>query len=144
MTTLTTYELPLGLQRRQPLGQQIGSPTHSFKAYKAEVEMRWYGDPLWDALENWKLFEEHRADLKHIIRVYLRDNWVEGFCDDCYNPEGTLTAWLWQCSDRHWWLWDFCNHYQRCHLRRGAIAYSKQLINEIEANTDVNYETKEK
>lgn len=98
--------------------------------------MRWDGEAFLDAVKNWIVFEDHHEDIVGILAPYLRDCWVSGVGGEMHNPEGTLTAWLWKCSAAHSFIWDFCEHYQRAHLRRGLIAYCKQVIREIEAKPD--------
>ncbi|RRJ96812.1 hypothetical protein Ga0100231_023890 [Opitutaceae bacterium TAV4] len=104
------------------------------EAYNAECALRWHSDCLRNARRNWNVFEAHYTELVEIIRPYLRDNSVKDIHDKSLNPQGTLTAWLWVNSDAHPWLWDFCEHYQKCHLRRGLIAYCKQVIGEIQSS----------
>jgi hypothetical protein len=105
------------------------------KAYNAECAMRWHGEPLRDARHNWHTFEAHHAELVEILKPYLRDNVCEDLSGKMHNPDGTLTAWLWKNSEANPWLWSFCEHYQKCHLARGLIAYCKQVIGELSANT---------
>lgn len=109
------------------------------KEYLRECEARWEGPALMDARRNWRIFEEAHDALVAILVPYLRDNWIKDISGKCHNPDGTLTAWLWKCSadSENWWIWDFCEHYQKCHLRRGLIAYAKQVIREIEANAEI-------
>lgn len=105
----------------------------SREAYNAEVAQRWFDGPLSDARRNWCQFEEHQEELVAILLPYLRDPQCEDVGGTSRNPQGTLTAWLWVNCDGNPWIWDFCVHYQKCHLRRGLIAYCKQLIQAIEA-----------
>lgn len=111
-------------------------PGRDRKAYLDECAMRWDGPALMDARRNWRIFEEAHDALVAILVPYLRDNWIKDISGKCHNPDGTLTAWLWKCSadQENWWIWDFCEHYQKCHLRRGLIAYAKQVIRELQAN----------
>ena len=118
------------------LALATGSPLgRDRKAYVEECALRWHGECLRDARRNWKLFEEHHADLVELLKPYLRDPCCEDLAGKMHNPTGTLTEWLWLNSEREPWIFDFCEHWQRCHLRRGLIAYAKQVIREIQANT---------
>lgn len=103
------------------------------KAYNDAVALRWEGDCLRDAKRNWHRFEANYENLVAILRPYLRDCWCPDLAGESRNPRGTLTAWLWRCTDNNQnsWIWDFCNHYQRCHLRRGLIIYCKMVIAEL-------------
>ncbi len=103
------------------------------KAYLLECEARWSGPALMNARLNWRIFEENYEAIVGVLTPYLRDNMCEDLTGKMHNPEGTLTAWLWKVSDQkeNWWVWDFCEHYQKCHLRRGLIAYCKQVIAEL-------------
>jgi hypothetical protein len=130
-TTLLAPETPT----RSALGPVPGSPPSVDRArYREMVAFRWYDEPLKDARRNFRLFEEHRAELEEIVRPYLRDNWCEDMAGKCRNPDGTLTGWLWKCTEvqENWWIWDFCNHYQRCHLRRGILQYCHLLIEQLQ------------
>ena len=114
-----------------------GSPLgRDRKAYIDECAMRWDGECLRDARRNWQLFEEHYDELVAILTPYLRDSGVQDIAGKYHNPDHTLTSWLWTCSNAegNGWTWDFCEHYQKCHLRRGLIAYAKQVIRELQAN----------
>lgn len=108
------------------------------KAYIEECRGRWHSKQLRDCSANWGIFKKHHAELVELLRPYLRDNFLTDLNGRCMNPAGSLTAWLWLNSESHTWLWDFCEHYQQCHLRRGLIAYCKQVIEEIRdtANPD--------
>lgn len=110
-------------------------PKRDRNAYLLECEARWEGPALMDARRNWRIFEEAHDSLVEILKPYLRDNWCHDINGKMLNPHGTLTAWLWECSDQkeNWWIWDFCEHYQKCHLRRGLIAYAKQVIGELKS-----------
>jgi hypothetical protein len=103
------------------------------RRYMEEVGIRWTGPALRDAKGNWRLFRAHQRDLLWIIKIYLRDPGVLDLNSKWHNPECTLTAWLWKCSAAraNWWITDFCEHYQRFHLRRGIIEFSRQLIDRI-------------
>ena len=101
------------------------------KAYVKEVKLRWDGEPLRDAVSNWRLFEEHHGEISEFVRMYLRDPFCADLSGKSHNPEGTLTSWFWKLSDANPFIWDFCEHYQTCHLRRGIIQYAKQIIAEL-------------
>lgn len=103
------------------------------KAYIDECRGRWHSQQLRDCSANWGLFKRHHAELVEMLRPYLRDMFVRDTRGRCLNPNGTLTAWLWENTATHPWLFDFCEHYQQCHLRRGLLAYCKQVIAELEA-----------
>jgi hypothetical protein len=107
-------------------------------AYREECSMRWSGDALRNARGNWETFEEHHADIVAVLEPYLRDSGCRDIAGNYHNPDHTLTGWLWKCSEakENWWIWDFCEHYQKCHLRRGIIQYCKQVIVEIKAAQD--------
>ena len=109
-----------------------------FHAYKDKCAFRWEGHCLQDARSNWALFAKHHADLVEILRPYLADCYCPDLTGASQNPEGTLSAWLWKCSDdmAKSWIWDFCAHYQKCHLRRGLLIYCEQLINELKATPE--------
>lgn len=104
-------------------------------AYLIACGQRWSGAQLSDARRNWRVFEENNESIVAVLAPYLRDNFCEDLGGKKHNPEGTLTAWLWKCSDcpENWWVWDFCEHYQKCHLRRGLIEYCKQVIGEMKS-----------
>lgn len=108
------------------------APKRDRAEYLEECKRRWYGRPLANAAANWTLFEQHRLQLIAILQPYLKDSGVQDEAGNYRNPDYTLTSWLWTNSNEHWWIWDFCDHYQRCHLRRGLIAYCKQIIRELE------------
>jgi hypothetical protein len=110
-------------------------PGRDRKAYLEECSRRWHGECLRDVRRNWSLFERHYADLVEILKPYLRDPCCEDLGGKMHNPAGTLTAWLWLNSEQEPWIFDFCEHYQRCHLRRGLIPYVKQVISEINPGT---------
>jgi len=139
-TTALQTELPITDGGRGFAGA-VGSPPlrRDRQAYIEECSLRWHGECLRDARRNWAIFEKHHEAVVAVLTPYLRDNWVEDIHGKIQNPDGTLTAWLWKCSDQkdNWWIWDFCEHYQTCHLRRGLIAYAKQVISEL-ANTAVS------
>lgn len=103
--------------------------------YKEKCAMRWEGHCLQDAYHNWHLFTKHHDDLVEILRPYLADCFCPDLTGQSRNRDGTLTAWLWKCTEgqANPWIWDFCNHYQRCHLRRGLIFYCEQLLSELKA-----------
>lgn len=102
------------------------------ETYLAEVAGRWDREALRDARSNWGLFQRHHGDIVALLKPYLADNWCPDLNGKSRNPEGTLTSWLWKCSEANPFIWDFCVHYQRCHLRRGLIIYSKMVIEEME------------
>ncbi len=103
-------------------------------AYIEKCERRWHGECLSDARRNWNLFHGHHEELTAILLPYLRDPGVQDVHGKFHNPDYTLTSWLWKCSeaDENRWIWDFCEHYQTCHLRRGLIAYCEQLLRDME------------
>jgi hypothetical protein len=106
--------------------------------YKQECSHRWTGQALANAHANWRTFQEHRPALIAILLPYLRDSGCRDASGHYHNPTHTLTGWLWECTKapENSWLWDFCDHYQKCHLSRGIIQYCKQLIAEIKATQD--------
>lgn len=127
--------LTLGLPASaQSPGSTVGRDREK---YVEEVRLRWSGECLANAKLNWHLFEEHHDDLVEILRPYLRDCWCEDLAGKMHNPEGSLTSWLWICTNANSWLWDFCNHYQKCFLRRGLIAYCKQVIAEMRSASEL-------
>ncbi|AHF94036.1 hypothetical protein OPIT5_03945 [Opitutaceae bacterium TAV5] len=135
MKAASTGQLTIALPGVPPAPAPVNSPVRrDRKAYAEECALRWSGECLRDARRNWNVFEENYETLAEIIRTYLRDNYCEDLDGKAHNPSGTLTAWLWQCSDANPWIWGFCAHYQKCHLRRGLIAYCKQVIGEIQAD----------
>jgi hypothetical protein len=99
---------------------------------------RWSGDAFRNARANWTMFEEHRADIVAVLEPYLRDSGCRDIAGNYHNPDHTLTGWLWKCSEarENSWIWDFCAHYQKCHLSRGLIIYCKMVIVEIKAAQD--------
>lgn len=105
------------------------------QTYRDECAKLWDREALRNALANWILFQRHHANLVAILRPYLADSMVPDLAGTYQNPEGTLTAWLWKCSaaPENSWIWDFCEHYQKCHLSRGLIIYCKMLIAELKA-----------
>lgn len=105
------------------------------KAYVEECAGRWSGECLRNARSNWQLFEKHHAEIVAILTPYLRDPGLRDLSGKYHNPDYTLTSWLWTCSNAQekWWIFDFCEHYQKCHLRRGLIAYCKQVIRELQS-----------
>jgi hypothetical protein len=73
---------------------------------------------------------------------YHRDPVQEDQSGKCHNPDGTLTAFLWQLQlaiqpDRSCLspLLDFCEHYQRVFLGRGLIIYCSMILRELEKPT---------
>jgi hypothetical protein len=102
--------------------------------YNKECATRWDREALQNAMANWSLFQEHRMDLVAILQPYLKDSGCRDLSGKYQNPNHTLTDWLWTCSAApgNHWIWDFCAHYQTCHLARGIIPYCKQLIAELQ------------
>ena len=108
------------------------------KTYSDECGTRWGGDALRNARGNWTLLEERHDDIVAVLQPYLRDSGVRDIAGNYLNPDHTLTSWLWKCSEakENWWIWDFCDHYQKCHLRRGLIIYCKMVIAELKVAAD--------
>jgi hypothetical protein len=135
---MTGIQQTLGFQvdgNGPALAAASGSPSgRDRRAYIEECAFRWQGECLRDARRNWNLFKEHHNEIVEILKPYLRDPCCEDLAGKMHNPSGTLTEWLWLNSERDPWIFDFCEHWQRCHLRRGLIAYCKQVISEIKAN----------
>jgi len=107
--------------------------------YKSECRQRWSGGCLQDAYENWHHFEAFLESLTEAMRQYLHNPCLEDFSGKCHS-DGTLTQFLWNLQ-KGWYepdmgsLWpllDFCDHYQKVHLRRGLIIYCKQILRDIE------------
>lgn len=115
------------------------SPSFDRATYKAECEKRWHGDPLHDALANWKKWQELHDDLLEAMRSYKRNPGMVDMGGKYHNPDATLTSFLWKMQSA--WqpnpcrldpLIDFCDHYQRLFLRRGLLIYCAMLLRCIE------------
>jgi len=111
-----------------------------YKEYKTKCEQRWYGIALHDALHNWKEWQEHKDYLTDAMKQYIHNPFQkDSLGEKYYNPEGTLTKFLWNCQEaiqpskqRLDPFLDFEEHYQKIFLKRGLIIYCEALIDEIE------------
>lgn len=104
--------------------------------------MRWTGDALRDARANLQGFQAHHEDIVAILRPYFADPGCVDLSGKFHNPDYALSSWLWACSnhpDNHW-IWDFCEHYQRCHLRRGLLFYCEQILRSWECWRELKQE----
>jgi hypothetical protein len=99
--------------------------------YRKQVEQRWGGWSLQDALRNWHFFEEHKEALIGWLEHYRRDRWFS-VGEKCHNSSGTLTGMVWLASKQLPGLIDFEEHFQACFPRRGVIAYLTLLLQERE------------
>lgn len=111
----------------------------TYKEYKKECEERWYGVALHDALTHWKEWEGMRDYLTDAMKQFRRNPFQTDGNGKYYNPDGTLSKFLWNCQEAidptHTKLnpfLDFEEHYQKIFLRRGLIIYCKALLEEIE------------
>jgi hypothetical protein len=107
--------------------------------YRRLIAARWTGDALRDAARNHKAFAEIHDQLTDAMRAFARDPWKKDIHDRCLNPDGTLTAYLWKLQEAIqpdksclYPLLDFCEHWQKCHLRRGVLQYCQLILREIE------------
>lgn len=107
----------------------------TFAQYREKCGERWYGEALRDALHNWHEWEDMRDYLVDAIRQYLRNPFQRDLGDKFYNPDGTLTKFLWHCQEalqpdrsRLNPLLDFEEHYQKIFLKRGLIIYCGDIL----------------
>lgn len=113
------------------------APPFSRETYRTECEKRWDGPALRDARGNWEHWQEHHEALEEAMRKFKRDPMQEDMAGKFHNPTGRLTDFLWILQTA--WkesglapLLDFCEHYQRVHLRRGLLIYCTMILREIE------------
>jgi len=108
--------------------------------YRSECDQRWEGQSLRNARGNWSHWKSLHAELEKAMREYLRNPQQEDLTGKAHNPNGTLTDFLWTLQSA--WqpnkaclapFLDFCEHYQKVHLRRGLVIYCTMLLREIEA-----------
>ncbi|MEZ5386460.1 MAG: hypothetical protein R3F13_13190 [Prosthecobacter sp.] len=108
--------------------------------YAEKCSQRWHGEPLRDAMRNFRHFEEWRPKLMDALRSFRANPFQKQPDDTCRNSYGSLTGFLWCLQEdiqpdrsRLDPLLDFCDHHQKVHLRRGLVIYCTALLRIIEA-----------
>lgn len=106
--------------------------------YVESCRLRYHGQFLRDAVDNWGDYEEQRETFDSWIQHYSRDPYLR-VGDKSHNPQGTLTEMIWLMQtainpDRSCLFpcLDFNDHHQSVHIRRGLIQYLTLLLKEIE------------
>lgn len=109
------------------------------KQYVADCAARWSGPALADAKMNWNHFASLLPVLTEALKEFRRDPFLKDLTGKLHNPDGTLTAMLWNLQanlepDKSslYPLLDFEEHFQKIFLKRGLIFYCKQILVEIE------------
>lgn len=107
--------------------------------YLEDCRGRWSGIHFADARRNWDDFQSIKADLLAALKDFKRNPFLPDLTGKCHNPNGTLTAMLWNLqsnleTDRSclYPLLDFEENFQKVFLRRGLIIYCAQVLRELE------------
>jgi hypothetical protein len=110
------------------------------ETYRQECRKRWDGEALRDAVQNWRHWKSINQELREAMRQFRRNPTMTDL-NGTDHANGTLTDYLWKLQtamqpDRGRLdpLIDFCEHYQKCHLRRGLIIYCTMLLQSFESN----------
>ena len=108
--------------------------------YCDECRKRWHGPALRDAFSNWSHWQSIRSDLLEAMRQFRRNPCMTDL-NGKDHADGTLTDYLWTLQSamqpdqrRIDPLLDFCEHYQKVHLRRGLLIYCTMLLRSFEPN----------
>ncbi len=111
---------------KRTLAAALAAPLDR-EAYAEQCRRRWSGDALRDALGNWKNWQELRPTLNAGMRLYREQD--KSLTDFLWHFQAEITP------DRSnlWPLIDFCEHYQKVHLRRGLIIYCSQILRVLES-----------
>lgn len=105
------------------------------REYRRQCELRWSYRAIHNARGNWSHFEELKPQLLEALRAFQKDPLQVDLSGKSHNPDGTLTSFLWSLQtalqpdkSRLHPLLDFCDHYQKVHLRRGLVIYCGLLL----------------
>lgn len=115
-----------------------GAAVSKRAEYRAECRKRWDGPALMDAVGNWTHWQSIRQDLREAMRQFRKNPFMTDL-NGVHHADGTLTDYLWKLQAamqpdkcRLDPLLDFCDHYQKCHLRRGLLIYCTMLLRTFE------------
>ena len=118
------------------------SPLTDRETYRQACRMRWDGEALRDAVGNWKHWKSINQELREAMRQFKRNPCMTDL-NGMDHANGTLTDYLWKLQSamqpdpcRLDPLIDFCEHYQKCHLRRGMLIYCTMLLKSFEENAE--------